>query len=73
MFSGVALGVRIPLTICEFHKISFIGASFVTVEKQECIPVGCVPPASVAATRCQYEGGSVWGGRCRSIRGGALI
>ena len=24
--------------------------------KQECIPVGCVPPASVAATRCQYWG-----------------
>ena len=25
--------------------------------KQECIPVGCVPPASVAATRCQYQEG----------------
>ena len=25
--------------------------------KQECIPVGCVPTAAVAATRCQYQGG----------------
>ena len=24
---------------------------------QECIPVGCVPTAAVAATRCQYQGG----------------
>ena len=24
--------------------------------KQECIPVGCIPTAAVAATRCQYQG-----------------
>ena len=24
--------------------------------KQECIPVGCLPTAAVAATRCQYQG-----------------
>ena len=24
---------------------------------QECIPVGCVPTAAVAASRCQYHGG----------------
>ena len=23
-------------------------------DKQECIPVGCIPTAAVAATRCQY-------------------
>ena len=27
------------------------------LSKQECIPVGCVPTAVVAATRCQYQGG----------------
>ena len=25
--------------------------------EQECIPVGCVPPVSVKATRCQYQKG----------------
>ena len=25
--------------------------------KQECIPVGCVPAAAVAASRCQNQGG----------------
>ena len=29
--------------------------------KQECIPVGCVPTAAVAATTCQYFGVSVQG------------
>ena len=24
------------------------------IYKQECIPVGCIPPASVAATRCKF-------------------
>ena len=28
--------------------------------KQEIIPVGCVPTAAVATTRCQYRGGE-WG------------
>ena len=26
------------------------------IMKQECIPVGCVLTAAVAATRCQYQG-----------------
>ena len=30
-----------------------------TLIRQECIPVGCVPPASVAATRCHYQAVSV--------------
>ena len=29
----------------------------IEILKQECIPVGCVPTAAVAATRCQSEGG----------------
>ena len=28
----------------------------VLIFKQACIPVGCVPPAEGAATRCQYRG-----------------
>ena len=32
--------------------------------KQECIPVGCIPTAAVAATRCQYWRGSASGGFC---------
>ena len=36
------------------------------MKTQECIPVGCVPTAAVAITRCQY-----WGGGSRSAtRGG---
>ena len=30
-----------------------------TLIRRECIPVGCVPPASVAATRCHYQAVSV--------------
>ena len=31
---------------------------------QECIPVGCEPPAAVATTRCQYQGDLSPGGLC---------
>ena len=30
--------------------------------KQECIPVGCIPPASVVTTRCQYRRGVHYSG-----------
>ena len=29
-------------------------------EEQERIPVGCVPPASVATARCQYQLECMW-------------
>ena len=32
--------------------------------KQESIPVGCIPPASVATTRCQYFGCTLQGRGC---------
>ena len=40
---------------------------------QECIPVGCEPPAAVATTRCQYQGDLSSGGlspRGASVQGG---
>ena len=45
-----------------FHFLVFLSKNLV---KQVCISVGCVPPASVVATRCQYwrslsRGISVW-------------
>ena len=30
---------------------------FENTAKQEYIPVGCIPTAAVATTRCQYQGG----------------
>ena len=38
--------------------------------KQECIPVGCVPTATVATTRCQYWGMCVW---CHFVSGPMLF
>ena len=35
--------------------------------QQECIPVGCVPTAAMATTRCQYQGTSA------SREGGGLV
>ena len=35
-----------------FWRLKFVMQSK-SYFKQACIPVGCVPPASVAATRCQ--------------------
>ena len=32
---------------------------FRTFYYQECIPIGCVPTAAVASTRCQYWGGGL--------------
>ena len=32
--------------------------------EKECIPVGCLPTAAVAATRCQYQGSLFGGGLC---------
>ena len=51
-----------------YTSISFwIYSSLCTcIDQQECIPVGCVPTAAVAATRCQYQvgwGGVGWGGQ----------
>ena len=40
------------------------------IDQQECIPVGCVPSASVAITRCQYWGGVPSGGGVCSFPGG---
>ena len=34
------------------------------LRKQESIPVGCIPTAAVAATRCQYWRGSALEGFC---------
>ena len=42
-------------------KLLFGQFSPKTALKQDSIPVGCVPQASVATTRCQYW----WGGRSR--------
>ena len=35
-----------------------------TSKSQVCIPVGCIPPALVAATRCQFWGVCVREGLC---------
>ena len=42
--------------------------------KQECIPVGCVPTAAVAAIRCQnWEGGLLGGGVPTSMGEGPCL
>ena len=40
------------------HQFTQIIDRFLSInmERQECIPVGCVPTSAVAATRCQYGG-----------------
>ena len=40
--------------------------------KQSSIPVGCVPPVSVATTRCQHQGVYLSGGPSSGIPSGLL-
>ena len=42
---------------CFLHPV-FCPFFLFNIQEQESIPVGCVPPASVATTRCQYQWGT---------------
>ena len=59
-----------PLTDVRSVFICNSKLAFYYTNKQVCIPVGCLPAASVAATRCQSRGrglcpcGSLSGGLC---------
>ena len=37
------------------------------INKQECVPIGYIPTAAVAATRCQYGGRVCLGGVCQEV------